>query len=183
MWEFCFPSPTCSGELPLAYESFDKLLQFECKISAPVHFVFYFICTDVALKLQQLFLRVDVKGKVNSLPKSFALHMCFLKPYWQLLAIFIFSSIFDVFFQFSCVFVGRHLDFPVWAAFGRSWSCPGHHLNAFWTLWEALGGPWGALGPLLGRSWTLLGRSWGLLEASCTDFELELEGIRFLGST
>ena len=73
--------------LSLAYESFDKLLEFECKVSATVHFVFYFICTDVALKLKQLFLRVDVKGEVNSLPKSFALALCFLKPYWQLSAI------------------------------------------------------------------------------------------------
>ena len=120
----------------------------------------YFICsTDVALELQQLFFRVDVKGKLNSLPKSFALHMCFLKPYWQLLAIFIFSSIFDVFFKFSCVFVGCHLDFPVLATFGRSWSCPVHHLNAFWTLWEALGA-------LLGHSWSALGPSWDALGAS-----------------
>ena len=39
--EFCFPilGGVCSGELPLAKESFDKLLQFECKISATVHFV------------------------------------------------------------------------------------------------------------------------------------------------
>ena len=75
------------SEIPL--QIFDKLLQFECKVSALVHFAFYFICsTDVAVELKQLFFRADVKGKLNFLPKSFALPLCFLKPYWQLLAIF-----------------------------------------------------------------------------------------------
>ena len=68
-------------------------------------FVLYFICsTDVALKLQQLFFRVDVNGKLNSLPKSFALPLCFLKAcckFWQfLLNDSMYSSIFDAFAHF-----------------------------------------------------------------------------------
>ena len=94
-----FCPPNCSGELPLAYESFDKLLQFECKVSAPVHFVFYFICsTDVALKLQQLFFSVDVKGKLNSLPKSFALPLCFLKAFGHFCSMILYFDPFLMFF-------------------------------------------------------------------------------------
>ena len=89
MWELCYPSPFCNGELPLYRSSFDNLLQFGCIVSATVRFLLTSSAAlNVALELQQLFFRVDVKGKLNSLPKSLALHMCFLKPYWQLQAIF-----------------------------------------------------------------------------------------------
>ena len=67
---------------------------------------------------------------------------------------------------------------------GAILGAPGAVLGATRTRFgrsgNALGGPWGTLGPLLGRSWILLGRSWGLLEASCTDFELELNAISIL---
>ena len=59
-WELCLCilGGVCSGELPLSQESLDKLHQFECKVSAPVDFVLDFLySTDLALKLQQLFVR------------------------------------------------------------------------------------------------------------------------------
>ena len=67
VWELRLPPLLCSGVLPLCHESFDKLLQFECKVSATLHCVFYFICsTDVALKLQQLFsLILNLKSLVK----------------------------------------------------------------------------------------------------------------------
>ena len=35
VWEFSLPPSYCSGQLPLAHKSCDKLLQLECKVSAP----------------------------------------------------------------------------------------------------------------------------------------------------
>ena len=92
---YVFLPYTCNGVLPLCHESFEELLQSECKVSAPIHLKSLFIisfsglgCTGVLLELSWASLErvLDALGVLSAtlgalLGRSWAA----LGPSWALL--------------------------------------------------------------------------------------------------